>query len=70
MAIEVETEAETRKQGRPWTISRKFASFEEANHERMRILTEGTHQAKIKKRENDKFVVKSRKLKNEKQESN
>jgi len=66
----MEVESEVKKQGRPWTVSRKFASFEEANHERMRILTEGTHQAKVRKREDDKFVVKSRKLQNEKQQSN
>ena len=66
----MEVESEVKKQGRPWTVSRKFASFEEANHERMRILTEGTHQAKVRKREDDKFGVKYRKLQNEKQQSN
>jgi len=66
----MEVEQEVKKQGRPWTVSRKFASFEEANNERMRVLAEGTHQAKVRKRENDKFVVKSRKLQNGKQESN
>jgi len=68
--MEVEAEPEVKKQGRPWTISRKFVSFEEADSERTRIITEGTHQAKVRRRENDKFVVKSRKLKNEKQQSN
>jgi hypothetical protein len=68
--MEVEVEPEVKKQGRPWTVSRKFTSFEEADNERMRILTEGTHQAKVRRRENEKFVVKSRKLKNEKQQSN
>ncbi len=68
--MEVEVEVEVKKQGRPWTISRTFDSFEEADSERTKILAEGTHQAKVRKRANEKFVVKSRKLKSGKQESN
>ena len=66
----MEVKEEVKKQGRPWTVSRSFDTFEEANDQRTKILSEGTHEAKVKKRANEKFVVKSRKLKNGKQESN
>ena len=65
MAIE-----EVKKQGPAWKNSRFFTSYEEANEERMRLLIEGSVEVKIKTRQNNKFVVKTRKLKSEKQRNN
>ena len=58
-----ETTATTKKQGKPWTNHKTFDSFEKADQERSKLLEEGDFQAKIKRRDNDKFVVKTRKIK-------
>jgi len=65
-----ETEVEAKKQGKPWKSSRLFSSYEEADQERLKLLTEGSSDVKIKRRSGDKFVVKSRKRKNERQQNN
>lgn len=63
-------EEEIKKQGPAWKNSRLFSSYEEAHEERNRLLAEGGVEVKVKTRQNSKFVVKSRKLKSGKQESN
>jgi len=65
-----ENEIETKKQGKAWKNSRLFTSYEEADQERLKLLTNGSVDVKIKRRSGDKFVVKSRKRKNERQQSN
>jgi len=63
-------EEETKKQGPAWKNSRLFTSYEEADEERNKLLATGDVEVKVKSRQNDKFVVKSRKLKSGKQQNN
>ena len=59
----VETDTTTKKQGKSWTNHKTFDSFEKADQERNKLLEEGSFEAKVKRRGNDKFVVKTRKTK-------
>jgi len=64
------TEPKIKKQGKTWKNSRLFTNYEEADLERLKLLTEGACDIKIKKRSGGKFVVKSRKKANERQQNN
>ena len=52
--------------GKPWLIRRRCKSFSEADNLRNKILQEEENiQAKIKRRGDDTFVVKTRSIKKE-----
>ena len=61
------TDNKENKLGKPWKNHKVYLTYEEANKERERLLQEGGHQAKVKKKGNDRFVVRTRIIKNEKE---
>jgi len=49
------------EEGRPWKITARFATFEEADHKRQELLNEEELQVKIQwMRKRDDFAVKTR----------
>ncbi len=65
------TEETKRKQGKPWTNKAVFKTYEEAfvlvqEINEMSAISEKKVRAKIKRRANDKFVVKVRLIKDDK----
>tara|TARA_Y100000296_G_C5051522_1_gene195088 strand:+ start:435 stop:653 length:219 start_codon:yes stop_codon:yes gene_type:complete len=65
------TEETKRKQGKPWTNEAVFKTYEEAfvlvqEINEMSAISEKKVRAKIKRRANDKFVVKVRLIKDDK----
>ncbi len=66
----VEKTTEIKKQGKTWKNSRLFQTYEGADQERQKLLESGEFEVKVKRRPRAKFVVKSRRVKNEQKQRN
>jgi hypothetical protein len=61
------TDSKENKLGKPWKNHKIYLTYEEADKERNRLLQEGGYEAKVKKKVDDRFVVKTRIIKHEKE---
>jgi hypothetical protein len=48
--------------GKPWANAFTFKSFKAADNKRNKLLEEGTHQVKVKRRPSGDFIVKTRSI--------
>ena len=66
MGTETTTPSENPKPGRAWTNHKHYLTYKEADDKRNELIQETKLQVKVKRRGDGRFVVKTRKVEDEK----